>query len=302
MFNREPYHISRREKPASWGLAPVIAALLFGLVLVGAYLSSHIQKLQDTHAAAEAFVEDRTSTASNIRLLSAAEKRALRTNPNRDHVARARMLGVNRPANREAAMALAADPEGPLRKIETDERMVVSPHMRYGIPYVTPDTHNTITLIAERFQRQLDALGLPPHRILITSVLRTTEDQERLRQVNANAARNVSAHEFGTTADIHYERFSYVPELDDLQTPDGIYEDLYRELVLEKMNEFASSYQVQLKALLGRVMKNLHDEGKLMVTMEHNQPVFHFTIDDELTDTQLADLIEPDEASPGSPG
>ena len=52
----------------------------------------------------------------------------------------------------------------------------------------------------------LASKGLPFHRIVVSSVLRTRKDIERLRTQNVNASEN-SCHQYGTTFDINYNKY-----------------------------------------------------------------------------------------------
>lgn len=74
--------------------------------------------------------------------------------------------------------------------------------------YVVPDVRELLRILGERFHRRLAEMDLPPYRFEVTSSLRTTERQQRLREANPNAAAGVSSHEFGTTVDVSYAAFA----------------------------------------------------------------------------------------------
>jgi hypothetical protein len=134
--------------------------------------------------------------------------------------------------------------------------------------------------IGERFQAQLDSLDLPPIRMVITSVLRSSEMQSKLRRSNSNAARGVSAHEFGTTLDVAYRRFAPpAPSVDTVTygAPPQLGPQI-RMLQDSLFMETGKQRGAELQAVLGRVIQEMRAEGKLMVMMERSQTVYHMTV------------------------
>ena len=71
---------------------------------------------------------------------------------------------------------------------------------------LVPRAARLLNVIARAFNDSLATKGYPPHKLLITSVLRTKEDVQKLRNFNQNASEN-SCHQFGTTFDVSYNRF-----------------------------------------------------------------------------------------------
>ena len=67
--------------------------------------------------------------------------------------------------------------------------------------------------IGRAFYDSLSVKGVPLHKIIVTSVLRTQEDVMRLRRFNGNATEN-SCHLYGTTLDICYNRYKTVEDPD----------------------------------------------------------------------------------------
>ena len=70
-----------------------------------------------------------------------------------------------------------------------------------SIPYLVPHAANLLQDIGQAFFDSLYVKGLPLHRIIVTSVLRSQEDVVKLRRRNGNATEN-SCHLYGTTFDI----------------------------------------------------------------------------------------------------
>lgn len=124
--------------------------------------------------------------------------------------------------------------------------------LTYSHPYVTKNTAKLMVHIGQDFQKLLHKNGYRKHKIIITSVLRTDENIQALRQVNQNAVWN-SAHRYATTFDITYIRF-------------------YRLSTEGK----PASNQV-LKETLGKVLRHLRKKGKCYVKYEVNQHCFHLT-------------------------
>lgn len=199
--------------------------------------------------------------------LSVREKMRLRADANAEQIARARQLGIGRNVKLEAAVA----GEKLVQLPDTTELWALH-NLNFSVPYVTPSAEAMITEIAQRFQQKLDSLGVPRYRIVITSALRTSEKQAALRRVNSNASKVESAHEFGTTVDIAYRRFA--APVDAAPIP----ADTIRRLADSVLVQTAHLRSAELQAVLGRVMRDMQQEGKLMVMMERRQTVYHITV------------------------
>jgi len=201
--------------------------------------------------------------------LTAAEKRALRRDVNELQIARARQLGLRVTGAVEPHVASKR-----LVRLEDSTSLWVLRELDYSIPYVTPDAHAMLVELGQRFHARLDSLGIPRYRLDITSVLRTPATQAELRRRNANASRTESSHEYATTVDIAYRRFAAPAQpLEDVRLTglartwaDSMYVDVGRDRGAE------------LQAILGRVIREMQQEGRLMVVMERRQTVYHITV------------------------
>jgi hypothetical protein len=223
----------------------------------------------------QARVDSVNRTLIRIPNLSGSEQGALRRDANAVQTARAQALGIRRGGDVEALAK-----RGSLRRLADSTRYWVVRDLDYSVPYVTPDTEAMLAELGERWLAQLDSLGLPPYRLEITSVLRTPADQARLRRSNPNAASGASAHEFGTTIDIAYRRFAAPVGADD-ELLAGVHpaiEPQLRMLRDLKMTETAANRGTELQAVLGRVIREMREEGKLLVMMERFQTVYHMTV------------------------
>lgn len=120
-----------------------------------------------------------------------------------------------------------------------------------SIPYLVPRAYVLLQDISVNFMDSLRSKGMPLHRVMVSSVLRSQDDVARLRRTNKNAAEQ-SCHLWGTTFDINYSVF----------LPVG-----YRALPAER-----------LKKVLGQVLSDLHLQGRCYVKHEVKQPCFHITV------------------------
>jgi hypothetical protein len=250
------------------------AVLLAAAVLLGASLSVYSKIVRNTRALAAQMIAEKRRAFEQVPALAASEADTLRTFLNAEHVERAMEMGVGPIADHEEALALLQ--QGKLVQIATNPYYAVQ-EMDYSVPYVTPHTSNLLTLIGMRFQQALQEQGLPLYRYVITSATRTVEDQERLRGVNGNAA-DTSSHVFGTTVDLHYQEFDYSPDQDS--TADGFWisRSLLQRLLRRELSHLNDERQARLKAILGRVLTELQDEGAVLVIYERLQPVYHLTL------------------------
>jgi hypothetical protein len=210
-------------------------------------------------------------------LLRTAQENALRRFGNDQQLARARALGVGRLLPPERLDALVA--EGELVVLEDTEQWIVR-DLDHSRPLAVPSVHRLLTELGERFHARLGELGAPPYRLEVTSVLRTAADQAELRRINPNAALGESTHEYATTVDVLYSAFAApvrpLVEI-DADGAEWLEPHLRRhaEIAAERV---AGRRALELKAILGAVLTEMQNEGKVMVTLERLQPVYHMTV------------------------
>jgi hypothetical protein len=207
--------------------------------------------------------------------LNGTELGNLRRDVNAVHTSRAQALGVR--------VRAEVDPHveaGRLVPLEQNTRYWQVDSLDYSVPFVTPSKHALLVEIGERFQARLDSVGLPPYRMIVTSVLRTPDMQARLRRSNPNAAAGVSSHEFGTTVDLAYRRFA--PPARPVDPAEfGVPTQMQPELQVlsdSLMFETARLRGAEMQAVLGRVLLEMRREGKVLVIMERAQTVYHTTV------------------------
>lgn len=210
-------------------------------------------------------------------LLGAGEEASLRRFLNAQQLGRARALGVER--GLPDARLRALEDEGTLVRLVDGELWVVR-EMDHAEPLVVPGVRALLAEIGERFQRRLAAQGAPPYRIEVSSALRTAADQAALRRVNPNAALGESTHEYGTTVDVLYSAFAAPAEpFVAIETSgEAAAEPFLRRYAELSAERVAGRRALELKAILGRVLIELQREGRVMVTLERQQPVFHLTL------------------------
>ena len=129
--------------------------------------------------------------------------------------------------------------------------------MTHSIPYLVPRAANLLSTIGRSYLDSLYIKGIPLHRIIVSSVLRTEEDVARLRQRNGNASEQ-SCHRFGTTFDIAYNRYSTV------SPPEGP----VRRAVQNDT----------LKWVLSEVLRDIREQGRCYIKYEVKQGCFHITV------------------------
>ena len=226
----------------------------------------------DSAAAASAILAHADSADRLLRRvpnLNRSERRTLLADVNAVQTSRAQRVGIPRGSSVEELTRT-----GRLVQLEDTTQYWVLRELDYSVPYVTPATERLLNEIGKRFHERLDSLGIPRFRIEITSVLRTPENQSALRKRNANAAREVSAHEFGTTVDLAYRKWG-APALDSIA---GL--PITGELRTWSDSVMAATARergAELQAVLGRVLKELRAEGRVLVRMERRQTVYHIT-------------------------
>lgn len=167
-------------------------------------------------------------------------------------LAAAQVLGVPPVKDRDEA----EHAKKKLVKLEDTDSYVVD-SLTHSIPYLVPSAKELLDRIGQNFLDSLSSKGLNPNKLVITSVLRTEADVEKLRRRNTNASEN-STHRYGTTFDISYWHYVKVPELRGRP-----YQDVPPEY---------------LRAVLSQVLKDLHDQKACYVKYERKQTCFHVTV------------------------
>ena len=129
--------------------------------------------------------------------------------------------------------------------------------LHQSIPYLVPRAAVLLHDIGNAFFDSLYIKGVPLHRFIVTSVLRTQEDVARLRNFNGNATEN-SCHLYGTTFDICYNRYKTVED------PDG-----------PRRREVRND---TLKYVLSEVLRDMREQGRCYIKYEVKQGCFHMTV------------------------
>lgn len=128
--------------------------------------------------------------------------------------------------------------------------------LTHSYPYLVPKAVVLLNEIGDRFEEKLAKVGIKPHYMMISSVLRTNESQNGLGKRNRNAT-TVSAHIFGTTIDISYKEF--VPMNGEKAKEGYCRHDLFRHVLAEVLTE-------------------MDKEGRCKVVIEKRQACFHITV------------------------
>ena len=171
--------------------------------------------------------------------------------PNPVHLATAMRLGVQpvkdraqAEANKKELVFVASTPYFYVKKLYN------------SIPYLVPRAAILLEHIGRTFQDSLAVKGIPLNTIMVTSLLRTEDDVARLRKYNGNASPN-SAHRYGTTFDIAYNKYKMV------QDP-----------ALPKVRPVRDD---TLKYVLSEVLNEARKQGLCYVKYEKKQGCYHVT-------------------------
>lgn len=125
-----------------------------------------------------------------------------------------------------------------------------------SIPYLVPRASVLMQDIGRNFFDSLQVKGIPLHKLIVTSVLRSKEDVMRLRGRNGNATQN-SCHLYGTTFDVCYNRYKTV-------APPGEQRRAVRNDTL--------------KWVLAEVLRDMRQQGRCYIKYEVKQGCFHITV------------------------
>jgi hypothetical protein len=230
------------------------------------------ESLGERLAEIEAAVQRRPGLIASIR-------QDMRRHLNATHVAAARRNGVG--PVRDSTHVAALVGRGDLVQLEDSTHWWVVRELGQSKPYVTPGTQAALEEIGRRFHSRLDEHGLPPFRLDITSVLRTSQQQAALRRRNPNASATTSSHEFGTTLDIAYLSFGAPESLDHASLAPGPDQRLSQPLradVIMRLDSLGTRYAPHLEGELAAVLQQLQRDGMVLALRERGQPVYHITV------------------------
>ena len=163
----------------------------------------------------------------------------------------ANKYGVNPVQNREEA----EHSKGKLVYVGSNPFFYVD-KLNSSIPYLVPRASVLLQDIGRAYFDSLQIKGIPLHKIIVTSILRTKDDVAKLRTRNGNATEN-SCHLYGTTFDVSYNRYK---QIQTRQQP---------------------RRQVQndtLKWVLSEVLRDMRDRNRCLVKYEVKQGCFHITV------------------------
>ena len=125
-----------------------------------------------------------------------------------------------------------------------------------SIPYLVPRASVLLQDIGRAYFDSLQIKGIPLHKIIVTSILRTKDDVSKLRTRNGNATEN-SCHLYGTTFDVCYNRYK------------------------QSQTEKQPRRQVQddtLKWVFSEVLRDFREKNRCYIKYEVKQGCFHITV------------------------
>ena len=125
--------------------------------------------------------------------------------------------------------------------------------MTYAKPLLTKRGQAVLKTIASNFQKRLQDQGYQKRKLVITSMTRSRASQIKLARTNGNAAPR-SAHLYGSTFDISYEKFRPVSGSKGKQPSKKV-----------------------LQQTLEKTLAELKKKGTLVGIKEYRQPCYHIT-------------------------
>ena len=186
------------------------------------------------------------------RILSVASYTADFPDTNAVQLVAAQQWGVTPVKNREDAESRKRE----LVYIGANPYYHVDP-LYSSIPYLVPRAAVLLQDIGQAFFDSLYVKGVPFHKLIVTSVLRSQDDVVKLRRRNGNATEN-SCHLYGTTFDICYNRYKTV------ENPDGPRRRMVRNDTL--------------KWVLSEVLRDMRQQNRCYIKYEVKQGCFHMTV------------------------
>ena len=125
-----------------------------------------------------------------------------------------------------------------------------------SIPYLVPKASVLLQDIGRAYFDSLQIKGIPLHKIIVTSILRTKDDVAKLRTRNGNATEN-SCHLYGTTFDICYNRYKQI------QTKNQPRRQVQNDT---------------LKWVFSEVLRDFREKNRCYIKYEVHQGCFHITV------------------------
>lgn len=168
------------------------------------------------------------------------------------HVVGVKRWGVDAVADRKEAEARMSD----LVYIDANPFYTVDELSR-SIPYLVPKAAMLLNDIGRNYFDSLYVKGIPLHKIIVTSAMRTKTDVKKLQKYNVNATEN-SCHLYGTTFDVCYNRYVTVSNPSE-------------------PNRRAVQNDT-LKWVLSEVLRDMREAGRCYIKYEVKQGCFHITV------------------------
>lgn len=167
---------------------------------------------------------------------------------NEIHLVAAKEIGIEPVSSRDEAENASRK----MTEIGTNEYYEVE-ELRHSIPFLVPEAAQLLEDIGCNFQDSLYNLNASLYKIKVTSVTRTVDDVKKLKKRNSNSSVN-SAHQYGTTFDVSWVRYTKIDEKDTLNIDND-----------------------RLKMVLASVLRDLRKADRCYIKHERKQGCFHIT-------------------------
>ena len=164
------------------------------------------------------------------------------------HLSSALKIGIDPVSSREDAEHASRK----MDEISSNDYYEVE-ELTHSIPFLVPEAADLLEEIGKNFQDSLSSHNASIYKIKVTSVTRTVDDIKKLRKRNQNSSLN-SAHQYGTTFDVSWNRFVKIDKADTLEIP-----------------------AEDLKMVLAMVLRDLQKADRCYIKHERKQGCFHIT-------------------------
>ncbi|WP_153802476.1 DUF5715 family protein [Paludibacter jiangxiensis] len=234
----------RRKKKYHLHLFILLSLLLIAIVIAALFIRPYLQpRMFRVHTCTCDFCKDAAAPISSSELLD---------DLNDVQLEHAQVGGLKQTFDTDSDFLKAADVlvKKDILVHLVDCKFFHIDELRHSHPYLVPEAVNLLKDIGVEFQKRLKENGLKDFRFVVTSVLRTDESQHKLGKHNGNASNN-SAHRYGTTFDITYNKF---------------------------MDGDTVAYPAKVPHIFAETLIDMRRQCRFLIKKERHQSCYHITV------------------------
>lgn len=234
----------RRKKKYQLPLLIVLSLLLIALVIAGLYLRPYYlqPRMFRVHTCTCDFCKDAAAPISSSDMLD---------DLNDVQLQHAQIGGLRQSFDTDSDFLKVSDNLVKRNMLVhlTDCKYFHIDNLTHSHPYLVPEAVSLLKDIGVEFHKKLKENGLKEYRFVVTSVFRTDESQHKLGRYNRNASSN-SAHRYGTTFDITYNKF---------------------------MDGDTVAYPAKVPHLFAQTLIEMRKQCRFLIKKEYHQSCYHIT-------------------------